>query len=106
MAFTSDKEIRRSLANLLSFILQHCSSDKYPDVLKFVDEFLSNTSHFKQKVDWESLQGVDIVIDSLILTFRTRLFEPCNAHVVGMLKILLKHVNEHYNMASLTGGHI
>jgi len=44
----------------------------------------------------------------VLLLFQSRLFEPCNVHVVGMLEILIKHINRHYtcNIASLPSGQI
>lgn len=66
MAHDKEQETRKSLAQLFSFILEHCSADKYGEVLKVMDHFLSYISKSRE----DDLNDLDIVVDSLIKTFQ------------------------------------
>ncbi|XP_066913474.1 tuberin-like [Clytia hemisphaerica] len=108
MVYDNDKDIRKSVGYLLSYILKHCCADKYPEVLKVVAEFLSYISLGKDVTRFNVMEDISIVVDALINTFESRLFEPSNIYIVGMLEILIKHLNDHFtiNITSIAAGKI
>ena len=75
MVYDDDKDIRKSVGYLLSYILKHCCADKYPEVLKVVAEFLSYVSLGKDAIRFNVMEDISIVVDALINTFEVRRIE-------------------------------
>ena len=59
------------MAHLLSFILQHCAADKYPELSDVLTEFLSFVSTCKDDKNY-NMEDILIVVDALIDTFKVR----------------------------------
>ena len=75
LVYDDDREIRKSIGHLLSYILKHCCADKYPEVLKVVAEFLSYISIGKDMARFNVMEDIAIVIDALINTFEVSLIQ-------------------------------
>lgn len=66
---SDDREIRKSIAQLLSFVLQHCAADKYPELSNVFTEFLSYISKCRDDKSY-NMEDIMIVVDALIDTFK------------------------------------
>lgn len=66
---SDDREIRKSIAQLLSFVLQHCAADKYPELSDVITQFLSYISKCRDDESY-NMQDILIVVDALIDTFK------------------------------------